>query len=355
MTRQFLVAFAATAMLAACNGGSQTPSALTPGSSAGSGAVKQRVVPAPAVRNVAPHRNLGKSWVSPAVKGAPRLLFISDYGASDVDIFTMPDLKLKGQLTGFSFPEGACSDRSGNIWIANTGALQLLQYSRTGTLLKTLDDAYGFPASCAFDKKGNLAVTNIESASGTQGNIVIYANATGSGTMYTNAAIYQYFFVGYDPSGNLFFDGTNSSRTSSYLAELPAGSTNTKLITLSGATLGLAGFVQWVGKSSYLALGDQLCNGSSSSCVYWVTFTGSTGSVIGITTPSNYTGGQVCDLVQGVIGANGERFLAGMDYESCGYTSTTANRWPWPFGGTPTNYNNTASFVEPIGAAVSTK
>ena len=355
MTRQFLVAFAAMAMLAACNGGPQTPSALTPGNPAGSGAAKHRTVPSPAIRNVAAHRNLGKSWISRDIKRAPRLLFISDYGASDVDIFTMPDLKLKGQLTGFSFPEGACTDASGNVWIANTGALQLLQYSRTGTLLKTLDDAYGYPASCAFDKHGNLAVSNIESATGTQGNIVIYANASGSGTMYSNSAIYEYFFVGYDPSGNLFFDGTNSSRTSSYLAELPAGSSNTTLISLNGGTLGLAGFVQWYSRGNYLALGDQLCGGSTGSCVYWVSVSGSTGTITGTTGLTNYSGGQVCDLVQGVIGAYGERFLAGMDYESCGYTPITADRWPWDAGGMPTNYSNTASFTEPIGAAVSTK
>lgn len=357
MTRQLLGACAAVAMLAACGGGSQPSSVLAPANPTVSNATKHRAeIPSPAIRNVAAHPNRGKSWISPDAKGAPRLLFISDYGASDVLIFKMPGMVLKGTLTGFDFPEGECSDSSGNIWIANTGALEIQQYSRTGTLLKTISDSYGYPASCAFDKNGNLAVANIESTTAGAGNIVVYANATGSGTVYTNPAFFQYFFVGYDPNGNLFFDGTNSSRTSSYLAELPAGSSNTTLISLSGGTLYLAGFVQWYRNGNYLALGDQTC-GANFSCVYWVSVSGSTGTITGTTQLQDFENYEVCDLVQGVIAANGERYLAGMDYEAnCGFTpTTTVNRWRWDAGGVPTNYNSTASFTEPIGAAISTK
>jgi len=343
------------AALAACGGGaSQQPSALTP--PAGSSAARHAVIPAPAAHSVGAARiNHRRSWISPDAKRAPRLLFISDYGSGTVDIFTMPALVLKGQLTGFSSPEGECTDSSGNIWIADTGGMQLELYSRTGTLLRTLPDAGEFPASCAMDKNGNLAVANIENSSGGAGNITVFANASGSGTPYVNAAIEQYFFVGYDPNGNLFFDGTNTSRTSSYFAELPAGSSSTQLINLNGGTLHLAGFIQWYRTGNYIALGDQGCGGTTSSCVYWVTVSGSAGTITGTTNLTNYAGGNVCDLVQGVIAANGERYLAGMDYESCGYTATTADRWPYQSGGAPTNYNDTAGLVEPIGAAVSTK
>jgi hypothetical protein len=356
MTRHLLVTFTAAAMLAACGGGSQAPAALTPGNPGGSSAVKQRVVPAPVIRNVAAYPNLGKSWVSPDAKDAPRLLFVSDYGASDVLIFTMPGMALKGTLTGFAFPEGECSDRSGNIWIANAGGFQILEYSRTGTLLNTLSDPYGFPAACAFDNHGNLAVANIESSTAGAGNIVVYANATGGGVIYTNSAFFQYFFVGYDPNGNLFFDGTNSSRTSSYLAELPAGSSNTKLISLSGGTLHFAGFVQWYGNGNYLALGDQECNGIPSACVYWVSVSGSAGTITGTTNLGDFEDYQVCSMAQGVIAAHGQRYLAGTDYEgTCGFAPTTADRWHWDAGGAPTNYNATAYYIEPIGVAISTK
>jgi hypothetical protein len=356
MTRQSLILCAIAAALAACSGGPQQTAALNAPASVAS-SVRQRIVPAPAVQSVAPRPNHHKSWVSPDVKGLPRLLFISDYGADDVNIFTMPDLKLKGTLTGFDYPEGECTDASGNIWIANTGEAEMLLYSRTGTLLKTLDVPDEYPAGCAVNKANNdLAVANIENSSGEAGNITVFANASGSGTVYTNSSFYLYFFVGYDAKGNLFFDGMNSSRTTSYLAELPAGSSTTQLITLSGATLYVAGFIQWYSTGSYLALGDQECGGASASCVYWVSVSGTTGTVTGTTNLSNYEGGSVCDLAQGVIAANGQRYVAGADYEYCAYTPITANRWPYQAGGTPTNYNDTTSnFVEPLGAAVSAK
>jgi hypothetical protein len=352
-TRNGLLLCTAVAVLAACSSPTaQQPAALTPPAS---NAAHPRMIPAPAAHIGAARPHHGKSWISPDARRAPRLLFIADYGSSVVDIFTMPNLALKGQLTGFSFPEGECTDLSGNIWIANTGAMQLLQYSRTGTLLRTLSDPGEYPSSCAVNKNGDLAVANIENASAGPGNVTVFANASGSGTPYTNPSFYQYFFVGYDPNGNLFFDGTNSSRTSSYLGELPSGSSSTQLITLSGGTLHTAGFIQWYRTGAYLALGDQACGGTTSSCVYWVSVSGSAGTITGTTSLTNYSGGNVCDLVQGVIGANGERYLAGMDYEYCGYTATTTNRWPYEAGGSPTNYNYTAGLVEPIGAAISTK
>ena len=352
MSRQSVVFCAAAALLAAC-GSSQQTSTLAP-----MGGGEKVTVLAPVLKSLSIiHPNRGKSWVSRDAKDAPRLLFVSDFGADDVDILKMPSMTLKGTLTGFDFPEGECADTAGNIWIANAGASEMLQYSRTGTLLKTLNDPGFYPAGCAVNKSNNdLAVTNIESTTAGTGNLTIFANASGSGTAYTNSSIAQYFFVGYDPSGNLYFDGTDATRGTSYFAELPAGSSSTKLITLSGATLHFAGMIQWYNTGGYLALGDQECGGTPSACIYWITVSGSTGSNLGTTALSNSEGGAVCSMAQGVIAANGERYVAGSDYEGiCGYTATTSYRWPYELGGTPTNYNNTAGLVEPLGAAVSTK
>jgi hypothetical protein len=360
MIRPAMASFAFAALLAGCsNAGFQaasSTSALAPTAQREPGASKQRSIPVPAAGPVTVRPYRGKSWISPDVKRAPRLLFVSDYGASDVDIFTMPKMELKGTLAGFSFPEGECSDAQGNIWIANTGEMQMLLYSRTGTLLKTLDDYGEYPSSCAVNyKTGDLAVANIESGTAGPGNVTVYANASGSGTAYSNPSFNQYFFVGYDLNGNLFFDGTDESRTISYLAELPAGSNTTTLITLGGGTLYLAGFVQWYRNGNYLALGDQECTGTAESCVYWVSLSGSTGTITATTYLANYEGNPVCDLVQGVIAANGERYVAGPDYEACEATPSTVYRWPYEAGGSPTNYNSDAELTEPVGAAVSTK
>jgi len=69
--------------------------------------------------------------------------------------------------------------------------------------------------------------------------------------------------------------------------------------------------------------------------------------------PSAYNGSYVCDLAQGVIGP-GFTYLAGGDYNYCKNANPAAYRWPFPAGGSPTNYND--SVVEgPVGAAISTK
>ena len=352
--RNELLACGALAVLTACNGGNtqQLSSSALPASSA---AHRLRAIAVPSIRNVAPRPNQGRSWISPDARRSQHLLFIADYGASVVDIFTLPALALKGQLTGLSSPEGECSDASGNIWVANTGLQQLLQYSHTGTLLRTLADYGEYPAGCALNKNGDLAVANIENGSGGPGNVTVFKNASGSGTPYTSPSIYQYFFVAYDPEGDLYFDGTDASRANSYLAQLPVGASATQPISLSGGTLHLAGMVQWYRAFGYLALGDQECGGTTSSCVYLVSFYKSRGTIMSTTNLMNYAGGNVCDLVQGVIGANGEHFLAGMDYEVCGYTPTTADRCAYTSGGVPVEYNSTAGLVEPIGAAISTK
>ncbi|MGB8909576.1 MAG: SMP-30/gluconolactonase/LRE family protein [Candidatus Cybelea sp.] len=352
MTRRTLVICAVATMLAACTSNSaQQSSILAP---TAPNAAKHGMVPVPAVGPARIRPDHHKSWVSPDAKRAPRLLFVPDYGASEVFIFALPSMALKGTLTGFDFPEGACTDANGDIWIANTGAQEMQLYSRTGTLLKTLSVPNEYPAACAINKtNGDLAVTDIESTSG-PGNVEIFTNASGTGTAYSNASIYEYFFAGYDPSGDLFVDGENASRTSAYLGELASNGSTINLINLTGGTLHTAGMVQWYKVGNYLALGDQGCGGTTSSCIYWVSIAGSSGTITATTNLTNYEGGSVCDLVQGVIAADRERYVTGPDYEFCGYTPTTASRWPYEAGGGPTSYNNSAPFVEPIGAAVST-
>ena len=130
---------------------------------------------------------------------------------------------------------------------------------------------------------------------------MVFKNGTGNGTTYTAPNFYLYFFAGYDASGNLFFDGMDLSRLTSYLAELPNGSSNPVSITLNGPTLYVAGLVQWYKTGGYLALGDQECGGIPSSCIFFVSISGSTGNITGGTSVTTYNGNPVCDLAEGVI------------------------------------------------------
>lgn len=169
------------------------PSALAPSTGIASGSqnlafVGRRYRPGATVVPFAVHPNRGKTWISPDAKGLARLLFISDASALTVDIFSMPGLALKGQITGFTSPYGLCSDAHGQIWVADVDANQLKLYSRSGTLVRTLSDP-GFPYGCAVNQNtGDLAVINVETLSSIYGDVVVYKNASGSGTSYGQIA-----------------------------------------------------------------------------------------------------------------------------------------------------------------------
>ncbi len=120
----------------------------------------------------------------------------------------------------------------------------------------------------------------------------------------------------------------------------------------------IPGNLVWSKKNKYLNAFDQLCGGVNAACAYWVAIAGSAGTITG--TSGNFlnsTGGQACDLVSPIIGANGENFAAGADFEFCTSPPTdNVYRWPNPTGGKPTGtYANTDVVVESLGTAVSTK
>jgi hypothetical protein len=343
---------AAVALLAGCSGtgGSQSSTPTTGISSAsvgghGSGIQSLHRGTYTSLRAPKVHRDTRKSHVSPKAVGLPRLLFVADDGTDDVYMFSMPAMALMGTLTGFSEPQGMCNDKSGNIWITNTGTLQILQYSRTGTLLKSLTDPNGDPVGCAVNKaNGDLAVTNIFNTSG-DATVEVYANATGTPTAYNNPSQTENFFDAYDSSGNLYVDGFSDSGFS--LSVLPNGSSTMSTIRFSGAAIGFPGGVNWT-PATGLVVGDQEC--TTGSCLDAVSVSGLTGTITGSTTLFNYDGGE-CDADQVTVSPQGKYFAGGCITESSAPSS--AARWAYPAGGTPTNYSINVS--EPIGAAISNK
>ena len=87
---------------------------------------------------------------------------------------------------------------------------------------------------------------------GRGGQVVIFKNATGSGKVY-NTPLAKEYFDGYDPSGNLFADGSDSSYNFG-LVELPKGSSKFVTIKTSNSPE-FPGSVQWDG--TYLSVFDQ--------------------------------------------------------------------------------------------------
>ncbi len=306
-----------------------------------------------AVKSYTVHSDHRRSWFSPDGNRARQLLFVSDVGTNDVDIFTIPGMQLEGVLTGFSEPQGECSDASGNVWITNTGADEILQYSHTGSLLAALSDPTGYATGCAVDPTtGNLAVTNYTNFSSGPGEVLIYPHATGSPSHITNPSQYSYYFIGYDDSGNLCFDGRDANEHYILSCAATTGGGGVKTVSLRGGTLYFPGLVQYDRLPGRWALGDQFCGDVQTSCVYTASISGGNGIITAKTNLKNYSGRRICDMVQGVIAASGPRYIAGGDYESCARANTSVERWAFPAGGTPTNYNDTV-MTEPLGAAIS--
>ncbi len=307
-----------------------------------------------AVRPVTAHHDVSPTFLSPEISKTEKVLFVTDSGTDDVYLFKVGTLKHLGTITGLDNPQGACSDDKGNVWIANYGAGNILEYSHEGVLENTLTDSTGIPAGCAWDPTtGNLAVTNLVDVSSESGAVLIYPHASGSPTAYRNPNEFSYYFVGYDTKGNLFFDGKNSSGTF-MLSELPKGADKAHSLEVIGGTIYFPGTVEWYAAGNYLIVGDQLCGDTNAACLYHLSIAHNAGTIASKTSLKGYTGDNLCDLVQGT--ENGTQFL-GSDYEhggsSCVGTASTTYEWPFPAGKNPSLYSTGPTESGPIGAAVS--
>jgi hypothetical protein len=139
------------------------------------------------------------------------------------------------------------------FWIV-AGDTEINEYQVPKKPIKTLSDSVGMPSSCAMDTSGDLAVGILDGTG--SGDVVIYKNASGSGTVYTTPLSEEYF-DGYDSKGNLFADGFSLRSGTFGLVELPKGSSTFETITPSN-TVEFPGSVQWDGK--YLTVFDQETN-----------------------------------------------------------------------------------------------
>lgn len=305
--RSLLIACAA-ALVAGCGGSSVAPS------------TGSATVPTAARRS---------SWISPDAKKKKKLLYLSDDGTDDVYVYSYPKDELVGTLTGFSFPEGECVDKKGDVFIANDDAQTILEYAHGGKIpLATLSDPGYYPIGCSVDPTtGNLVVTNTYNSSFTGGSVAIYAKASGSPTLITNTTLLYPRLCGFDPKGNLYVDGFNSSFAFVF-AELPAGASSLSVITLN-QSIGFPGNVQWDG--AHIAVGDE-----DSNTIYQFTFSGSSGTEVGSTALSGARNVTQFWIHKGiVIGPDAENADVGIwNYPAGGSAVKTISGLDQPFGAT---------------------
>jgi hypothetical protein len=281
-----LGSIAAAVLFAGCSSGSaqsafappaaaQNVAAANPGSPS-SANVMTPAMPGKAAINVQP--DYQPSWMSPDAK-KQQLLYVSDQKTDDVYVYSYPNGKLVGTLTGFAAPYGQCTDKSGNVFITQFEASAVTEYAHGGTNpINTLDTPGVNPVGCSVDPKtGDLAVADFISDN-YPGGILVFPHATGTPKAYQAPGMYYYFPPAYDDRGNLFVEVEGPSSGGTVVMELPRGSGTLKALYLD-VTIHFPGGVQWDGR--HVDLVDQSFSASAGSGIYQVNIKGKFGTMTG--------------------------------------------------------------------------
>ncbi len=267
------------------------------------------------------------SWIAPGAR-LHNLLYVSDVGTRKVNIYSYPDGKLVGALSGFQRPQAMCVDKAGDVFVPDLDAFEIYEYPHGGKKpTAVVKDPGEDPDDCAVDRRtGALAVANLSTPYSGPGDIVVYAR--GKRKVFRDPNIRYYLFCGYDDRGNLYLDGMSSGNFK--FAELPKGSTNFVAIKLD-QKFRFGGAVQWDGHD--VAVGDY-----ESNAIYQFEIDGHTGTKVGETRldGSDYAIGF---WIEGstVIGPNDD--------------STSVMYWNYPSGGAYTK--QISGLHTPWGAVVS--
>lgn len=217
-----------------------------------------------------------RAWMSPDAK-KHELLYVSDLDTDDVDVFAYPKTKLVGTLTGFDAPYGLCSDKNGDVFVAQLDGFNVVEYAHGGKSPINTLSVSGYPIGCSVDPKtGNLAVATYDGVSA-PGGVFVFQHAGGNPKEYNAPNMYYYNPPAYDDHGNLFVETEELSSGGTHVVELPRGSGTFKSLYLN-VTINFPGGVQWDGK--YVALDDQLFGTTGGSGIYRIQVKGDVGTVV---------------------------------------------------------------------------
>jgi len=212
---------AAAALLAGCG-------ALPLSSSKGPAVAQLPVNAVPETKTLPVPANHGTSWME---AGAAKhdLLYVTD-GAANVYVYTYPQGRHVGTLTGFISPLGECTDAAGDVFIVSSnggkGSLQsaiITEYAHGGKkpiLTLTVSQA---GSGCTVDPStGNLAVAGSWDYYGQYLGAVSTYTASGEQlvTIYTRS-FNAFSMCGYDAQGNLYLSSEAGSHEED-LVRLPA-------------------------------------------------------------------------------------------------------------------------------------
>jgi hypothetical protein len=258
------------------------------------------------------------------------LLYLSDVKTNAVYVYSFPQDRLVATLTGFGQPRSECSDFPGNVWIADVGGYEMIEYPHGGTKPIVAISTPGAPRGCSVSRiTGDLAVT-----SNANGNVLAVYHHGNRGRwrdpqVYGDSSFRTAAFCGYDAHGNLFVDGVDKAGAF-VLAELAHGSKTLTKLTVD-QKINSPGQVQWDG--TYVTVGD---SGQAPSTIYQFSISGSNATKAGSTTLAGTTSVRQ-SWIEGST-------IVGPDY------GKDVGVWKYPAGGSATQI---LTHVHGYGAAIS--
>ncbi len=263
----------------------------------------------------------GASWMHPEAQGRD-LLYVASI-PYDVDVYTYPQGKMVGALSGFMGPRGLCSNAGGDVFVTET--YDVKEFAHGGDApIATLSDPYGTPQGCSVDPaSGKLAVV-------TSTVVAVYrAESRRRWHLERGHPIgASLAYCAYDTSGDLFVNGRRGTGESVVL-ELPKGATEFETLSLQHG-IAQPGNLEW--SAGVLAIEDE-----SDEVIYRFTIRKGNAALEGVTYLKD-----VKDVTQFWIQ---DGTLIGPDF-----ARSLLDFWSYPRGGKPAR---TIAVSDPNGVTVS--
>jgi hypothetical protein len=294
--------------------------------------------------------SIAHSWMKHVPAGS-QLLYESNIEYGTVDVYDYSTGSMVGQVAGFEYPYGECSDKKGDVFVTDfdTGTTSEIAAGTT-TVTQTFTTG-GYEIGCSVSKKGDLAVTMFygdPNQSSGYGGVTVFKKANPSnGTDYPGPA-YDWP-AGYDKKGNLIVECNYASPCSSasvYYLKKAKGSW--KPLTLKGATIGFSSSVENMGK--VIGVGDQEPGGAYAFGIYSSKLSGTT---LNVTNTTVNTGGSCSSYTDVVQWANLTSKPNGLQYKQTPSATIGANidcfpspidTWAFPAGGPPSSEIMTSGY-----------